>query len=79
MTQREAILALFREHGNRLTLTQLMQPPLGREHSARMAELRKEGYKITCHFAGRAGENWYTLEEPMRFQIEDDGQLRIAI
>jgi hypothetical protein len=70
VTQHKALLELFRAHNNRLTLSQLMQPPLGREHSARMSELRRMGYTITCHRAGRAGENWYTLEEPEYKQTE---------
>ena len=76
MTQHEAILDLFRRNGNRLTLGQLMQPPLGREHSARMAELRKQGYRFICHFANKkngASQNVYELIEP-----EANGQMRLA-
>jgi hypothetical protein len=77
MTQHEALINLFRQNGNCLTLSQLMQPPLGREHSARMSDLRKRGYKFVCHFAGRAGENWYTMEEPPK--VESNGQVLMGI
>jgi hypothetical protein len=79
MTQHSQLIALFRSNGNRLTLSQLMQPPLGREHSARMAELRKQGYRFICHFANKqngAGQNIYEMIEP--YPVEENGQLRMV-
>lgn len=65
MTQRQALLDLFKANGNRLTLGQIMGTTLAAEYRARMTELRQEGYSIVCKTKpGSPSENLYTLTEP---------------
>lgn len=73
MTQHEQLLALFRRHGNAITLGQIMQTTLAAEYRARMTELRKQGYVITCQKSKKASDNLYTLFEP-----DAAGQLAFA-
>lgn len=62
MTQRELLLNLFRENGNRLTLGQILAHPYGYEARARFSELRGMGYKIVCKKKYPPSLNEYTLE-----------------
>lgn len=67
MTQRERLLSLFAENGNRLTLGQIMGTTLAAEYRARLSEMRRDGYRIECVKGKHPSENTYHLTEPMRF------------
>lgn len=79
MTHRESILEAFRQNGNKMTLGYILQHAWGYEARARFTELRREGYTITCTKGKTASENLYTLMAPVRYEVEESGQLRIAI
>ena len=79
MTQREQLLTLFRQNGNRLTLGQILNTTLAAEYRARMTDLRHEDYTITCTKGKTPSQNLYQLIEPIRFEVEENGQYRMAI
>lgn len=62
MTQKEIILEAFQRYGYKLTLGQVLQHPWGYKFASRCADLRKEGYQITCHKAEKASDNLYVLQ-----------------
>lgn len=64
MTQHEHLLNLFRIHNHRLTLGQIMQTTLAAEYRARISEMRRLGFSITCCKGKTASENTYILSEP---------------
>ncbi len=78
MTQTEALIDLFRQHGNRLTLGDIMQTTLGCEYRARMTELRHKGYTITCKINRKQPtRNEYVLIEPVAaptWKCDEQGQ-----
>lgn len=61
MTQKEQLLNLFQENGNKLTLGQIMQTNLGCEYRARMTDLRHQGHIINFKRGKRPSENLYEL------------------
>lgn len=65
MSQSSELLDLFRSHGNRLTLGEILQHPIGYEWRARATELRREGYSITLIRADNKvrSNNLYELKE----------------
>ena len=66
-SQKARLLKLFRENNNMLTLGQIMDTDLGREHSARFSELKKMGYDITCTInKKKPSQNLYVLYEPQK-------------
>jgi hypothetical protein len=73
MTQTEQLIDLFRRHGRTLTLRQILNTTLAAEYRARMSELRRAGYIITCQKGKQASDNLYRMIEP-----EADGQMRFA-
>lgn len=73
MTQHEQILKTFAEHGNVMTLGQILSYRWGYEARARFTELRRQGYTITCTKGKKPSENTYTLSQP--FEVEPSGQL----
>ena len=73
MTQTEQLIDLFRRNGYQLRLSQILNTTLAAEYRARMSELRKNGYVITCEQGKQASDNLYVLVEP-----EEDGQMRFA-
>ena len=74
MNQKELILREFRKNGNVLTLGYVLQFPFGYKFASRCADLRKEGYVITCTESPiKASDNRYQL-----FDQEENGQLRLA-
>jgi len=81
MTQRELLLEMFKNHGNCLTLGQIMQTTLAAEYRARFTELRHEGFTISLERGKKASDNLYRLvhREPVKYEIEPSGQMRIAI
>lgn len=72
MTQKEALLDMFRKHNGWLTLSEILNTNLAAEYRARITDLRKEGYVIKYERGKRPSENVYTL-----FEIEPTGQLKI--
>lgn len=72
-TQCVRLVELFGQHGNRMTLGQLLQYPVGYKCTSRFSDLRKEGFVITCERGKIPSENLYTLYPPLK-----DGQLRFA-
>lgn len=77
--QAQRIVELFKENGYRLTLSEILQTSLGREHSARFSELRDQGYQIDCIRGKRGGENVYVMTPPISTIVEPNGQIRMAL
>lgn len=73
MTQHEQLIKLFESNRWRLTLGQILQTTLAAEYRARMTDLRKQGFVITCEKGPTASENRYTMVAP-----DPDGQMRLA-
>lgn len=73
MTQHEQLIDLFRRNGNKITLGQILNTTLAAEYRARMTDLRKEGYVITCQKGKCASENLYRMVAP-----DQNGQMRLA-
>jgi len=49
MTQCEQVLSMFRNNPGGVTTAEwITTPPLGAEYRARISELRRAGYRITC-------------------------------
>ena len=71
MTQKEALLQLFRDNNNRLTLGQILQYPFGYEARARFTELRKLGFIITFERGASPSQNVYRLIEPIKAPVYD--------
>lgn len=74
-SQRDQVLRLFAEHGNVLTLGQIMRTTLAAEYRARFTELRREGYVIACELKRPASQNLYTLTPPVKFEESGQGML----
>ena len=66
MTQKEHLLELFQVHGNKMTLGQILQSPVGYEWRARATELRREGYRIELERGQKPSMNTYHLLPPTR-------------
>ncbi len=65
MTQKELLLHRFHMHGNRLTLSQLLEAPLGAAYRQRISDIRREGYTVECVENSDAPSNTlYILTEP---------------
>lgn len=80
LTQREHLLYLFRINGGKVSLRTILGTELAAEYRARISEMRRDGYKITCIKGKQAGDNVYWLEMVPAKIIEDPGgQLRMAI
>lgn len=82
MTQKEQLLYLFKDHGNQLTLSQILNTSLAAEYRARMTDLRHAGYKITFERGKTPSENLYTLIEQRPqpiFNSEDYTQLSLSL
>lgn len=66
MSRNEALLHLFKAHGNRLTLGQMLSygTLIGSKYSSRISDLRKMGYNIHCEeHKEQPTANVYTLIE----------------
>lgn len=73
MTQREQLLTLFHDNGDRITLAQILNTSLAAEYRARITELRHAGHIVTLERGKTVGENIYRL-----FKSETTGQLLLA-
>lgn len=81
MTQKERILQAFKEHGGAMTLGQLLEDgryTFAHKLTARLSDLRQDGYKIICTEGPNPSQNLYQLIEPVRFEVETSGQMRFA-
>ena len=70
MTQKDLILQAFHIRGGKATLGQLLEDgrySFAHKLTARLSDLRQEGYKIDCIEGSRPTENLYVLHEPFRF------------
>ena len=62
-TQHDKVLYLLRQAGKHgVTCSDFLQTSLAREFSARIAELRQQGFNITCEIH-KGGKSIYRLEE----------------
>lgn len=66
MTQKQALLEMFHNYGNKMTLGQILQSPVGYEWRARATELRREGYRIELERGEKPSMNTYHLLPPKR-------------
>lgn len=73
MSQKDDLIALFKRHDYRLTLSQILSTQLAAEYRARMTDLRKNGFMIICEKGKRPSDNTYTMIAP-----EESGQMRFA-
>lgn len=73
MTQHDQLIQLFKQHGNRVTLGQILQTTLAAEYRARMTDLRRRGFTILCEKKSKPSDNTYTMIEP-----DACGQMRLA-
>ena len=75
MSQTDQLLMLFREHGNRLTLGQILEnwTRVGSKYTNRISDLRLAGYIIECkEDRDLPTANLYILRDPVK--VEADGQ-----
>jgi len=70
LTQRQHLLQLFHENGNRLTLGQILKTTLAAEYRARLSEMRRDNYIITCTKGETPSQNLYVLTEPVQYQFD---------
>jgi len=71
--QAQELVRFFRDNNWTLRLHDLLQTSFASEYRARITELRREGYTVTCQRSKRPGENVYTMIPP-----EASGQRRFA-
>lgn len=74
MTHKDAILEAFRKNNGVLTLGYVLQYPWGYKFASRCADLRKEGFAITCEPKPKPSDNVYRLIE-----VEESGQMRMNL
>ena len=75
MSQTDQLLMLFREHGNRLTLGEMLDNwrRIGSNETGRISDLRRAGYIIECkEDRDLPTANLYILRDPVK--VEADGQ-----
>jgi hypothetical protein len=72
--QCEHLIDLFRLHGFRMTLGQLLDHSVGYKCTSRFSDLRKLGYKIDCVKGKLPSQNLYIMAPP-----EKTGQGRLFI
>jgi hypothetical protein len=73
LTQKQGILELFRENGNKLTLSHILNTLYAAEYRARFSDLRREGYIINCIRGENPSNNIYELIEPLKFDNSGQG------
>lgn len=76
MTQKQQLLEMFETNGNMLKLGQILQTNLAAEYRARISDLRREGYDITCTISPTPSENIYMLINPNQAKIDEYTELR---
>jgi hypothetical protein len=76
-TQCDLIVECFNRHGGSATLGELLtegQFTFAHKLTARLSDLRKLGYSITCTPGPNPSQNRYTMTPPQQFQFDDTGQ-----
>lgn len=68
-SHKEQILESFERASWGMRLGDILKYPWGYEARARFAELRKEGYVITCTKGKTPSDNWYTIIPPEGDQL----------
>jgi hypothetical protein len=77
-TQCDEIIEVFKSHGMKLTLGELLESgrySFAHKLSARLSDLRSKGYIITCIEREKPSLNIYEMTPP-RF-IEENGQIKL--
>lgn len=75
MTQRETVLQLLRSH-REVTLGMLFEAGVGYTGRNRVAELRREGFRIDSVKGEKPRLNAYRLvSEPVEFKKDQNGQM----
>lgn len=78
MTHAEAILDFLESHGGEATLGEMLQAGYGswaHKLTARISDLRKQGFRITCEKGPNPSKNLYRIENPEpRFQFDQFNQ-----
>ena len=75
LTQKQGILEMFRQNGNKISLSQILNTQFCAEYRARFSELRREGYIINCLRGTKPSLNIYELKEPIQFDSLGQGKL----
>lgn len=76
MTQCEQIIEFLKQRGGRATLGELLdggQFTFAHKLTARLSDLRKQGYVIKCTIGENPSKNLYTLEGQLK--TEPNGQI----
>lgn len=78
LTQHQKVLRLLRDHPEGITTNQLLASEFGlaSEYRARISELRKQGYGITCDIKRGGSSVWTLVREPPK--VEANGQMAFA-
>lgn len=80
MTQSAYLLGMFASHHNVLTTTDLISDiHTAAEYRRILCDLDKKGYVIQREKVGRNLWKYRLTAEPMKFEVEPDGQMRMAI
>lgn len=77
MTHSESILNFLRQNGGQATLGELLDAgrfSFAHKLTARISDLRKQGFTILCEEGPNPTKNIYRLIEHPTFQFEESGQ-----
>lgn len=80
MNHKDMILEAFHRHGNKVTLGELLDEgrySFAHKLTARLSDLRREGYSIECIEGDIPAHNVYVLHERPFF--DDKGQRQIGL
>ena len=75
LTQHQKVLCLLRDHPHGITTNEILASDFGlaSEYRARISELRKQGYVISCDIKRGGTSVWTLVSEPPK--VERSGQL----
>lgn len=75
-TYKELIIQAFEKHNGSMTLGELLDEgryTFGHSLTARLTDLRKDGYVIKCERGESPSKNVYTMIPPVKFDAEGQG------
>lgn len=75
MNHKKQIVDAFERHGWTMTLGQLLEEgrySFAHKVTARLSDLRREGYIITCKEGAKPTENIYKMERPIKISLENN-------
>lgn len=79
MTDTDNYLKFLLERGS-VTLGEILKTHFAAEYRKHNTFLRHRGFQITCERNGmEPSKNRYTIKPPVKFEIEQTGQVRMAI